>query len=127
MKKPIITAVFLLFGVSFSAAGVQASETRMQEKYGTLPLSFEANRGQTDPQVKFLSRGPHHTLFLTSDEAVMVFTKPELSANGPPPKVKPAKRGKATQAALRMRFVGANPKTRVQGQEELPGKANYFI
>src|SRR2546426_8760694 len=26
-----------------------------------------------------------------------------------------------------MKFVGANPKTRVKGQKELPGKANYFI
>ncbi len=33
--------------------------------YAKLPLSFEANRGQTDPQVRFLSRGPGYTLFLT--------------------------------------------------------------
>src|SRR2546430_982050 len=119
--------VLLLIALAFSASGAQASETRLHEAYGKLPLSFEANRGQTDPQVKFLSRSSHHTLFLTSDEAVMVFMKPELSANGQPPKVKPAKREKATQAALRMRFVGANSMARVQGQEELPGKANYFI
>src|SRR5437667_4095338 len=126
MKKPIITAVFLLFGVSFSAAGVQASETRMQEKYGTLQLSFEATRGQTDPRVKFLSRGPHHMLFLTSDEAVMVFMTPEPSAQGEHAMVKPEKRERATQTALRMQFAGANLQARVQGQEELPGKANYF-
>ena len=57
----------------------------------------------------------------------MVFTKPELSAKNTPAEVKPSKRERATQAVLRIRFVGANPKTRVQGQEELPGKANYFI
>src|SRR2546428_12673521 len=119
--------VLLLIALAFSASGAQASETRLHEAYGKLPLSFEANRGQTDPQVKFRSRGPHHTLFLTSDEAVMVFTKPELSAKNTPAEVKPAKRERATQAVLRIRFVGANPKTRVQGQEELPGKANYFI
>src|SRR2546430_616141 len=119
--------VLLLIALALSASGAQASEARLHEAYGKLPLSFEANRGQTDPQVKFLSRGPHHTLFLTSDEAVMVFTKPELSAKNTPAEVKPAKRERATQAVLRIRFVGANPKTRVQGQEELPGKANYFI
>src|SRR5207249_7549696 len=59
--------------------------------------------------------------------AVMVFTKTELSAKNTPAEVKPSKRERATQAVLRIRFVGANPKTRVQGQEELPGKANYFI
>src|SRR5438445_11218802 len=31
------------------------------------------------------------------------------------------------QTVLRMKFVGANPKTRVKGQKELHGKANYFI
>ncbi|TLY20499.1 MAG: hypothetical protein E6K68_07800, partial [Nitrospirae bacterium] len=126
MKKPIINVVLLLLVGPFSEAGVQASETRMQEKYGTLPLSFEANRGQTDPRVKFLSRGPHHMLFLTSDEAVMVFMTQEPSAQGEPGMVKPEKRERATQTALRMQFAGANLQARVQGQEELPGKANYF-
>ncbi len=37
-----------------------------------LPLVFEVNRGQTDPQVKFLARGDGYTLFLTGDEVVMV-------------------------------------------------------
>ena len=114
MKKPIIIVVLLLFVVLFSAGGVQASETRLQEAYGTLPLSFEANRGQTDPQVKFLSRGPHHLLFLTSDEAVMVFLTPEPSVKGEPAMVRQEKRERATQTALRMRFVGANLQARVQ-------------
>ncbi|MCH8269396.1 MAG: hypothetical protein IH846_18010, partial [Acidobacteria bacterium] len=39
--------------------------------YGKLPLSFEENLGQTDPQVKFLSRGSGYTLFLTPSEAVL--------------------------------------------------------
>jgi len=42
------------------------------EKYGKLPLGFEANQGQTDRQVKYLSRGPGYVLFLTSTEAVVV-------------------------------------------------------
>jgi hypothetical protein len=40
-------------------------------------LSFEANRGQTDSQVKFLSRGRGYTVFLTSTEAVLALKKPE--------------------------------------------------
>ena len=30
-----------------------------------MPLSFEANQGQTDPRVKFLAHGQGYTLFLT--------------------------------------------------------------
>src|ERR1039458_7828607 len=44
---------------------------RIVEAYGKLPLSFEANQGQADAQVKFLSRGNGYSLFLTSNEAVL--------------------------------------------------------
>src|SRR5438445_709668 len=46
-------------------------QARLVEAYGKAPLSFEANQGQADPRVKFLSRGSGYTLFLTSDEAVI--------------------------------------------------------
>jgi len=45
------------------------------ESYGKLPLSFEANQGQTDGRVKFLSRGSGYWLFLTGDEAVLALRK----------------------------------------------------
>src|SRR5215470_16608640 len=54
----------------------RAATARAMEAYGRLPLSFEINRGQTDPQVKFFARGRGYTLFLTSDEAVLTLKKP---------------------------------------------------
>src|SRR5439155_25230244 len=39
---------------------------RLSETYGKLPLRFEANRGQTDPEVRFLARSGRHAVFLTS-------------------------------------------------------------
>src|SRR5260370_17908538 len=53
------------------AAGPSSNSVRLVGSYGTLPLSFEVNQGQTDPQVKFLSRGRGYALFLTGDEAVL--------------------------------------------------------
>ena len=53
----------------------QATQGKILQGYGKFPLSFEANQGQTDPHVKFLSRGPGYTLFLTSDEAVLSLRK----------------------------------------------------
>jgi hypothetical protein len=35
----------------------------VSESFGKLSLSFEANEGQTNPQVKFLSRGSGYNLF----------------------------------------------------------------
>src|ERR1035438_10258896 len=48
-----------------------------------VPLSFEANQGQTDSQVKFLSRGDGYSLFLTSYEAVFTL-RPPVGAKAPP-------------------------------------------
>ena len=47
------------------------AQARILDQYGKLPLSFEANHGQTDERVKFLSRTSAYSLFLTADEAVL--------------------------------------------------------
>ena len=45
-------------------------EPKAKSELLSLPLSFEANQGQTDPAVKFFSRGDGYALFLTPDSAV---------------------------------------------------------
>jgi len=64
-----------------------SSTARVIETYGRLPLSFEPNDGQTNPEVKFLSHGRGYTLFLTRKEAVLALQKPsavspQLSVKG---------------------------------------------
>ncbi|HET6893611.1 MAG TPA: SBBP repeat-containing protein [Pyrinomonadaceae bacterium] len=87
--------------------------------YGTLPLSFEANLGQTDERVRFIARGTGYGLFLTANEAVLALRAPvsgeELS------------RSSEDYDVLRMRLLGANLKPRISGLDERPGKTNYFI
>src|SRR5262245_34693340 len=56
---------------SATAKPVPASKAEVEAAYGKLPLSFEANRGQTDDQVKFLSRGHGYGLYLTATETVL--------------------------------------------------------
>ena len=53
-----------------------ATQARLSEAYGKLPLSFEANQGQADKQVEFLSRGSGYTLFLMPTKAVLVLRTP---------------------------------------------------
>src|SRR5262249_33628375 len=55
----------------------------IRQAYENLPLSFEANSGQTDSRIKFLSRGAGNNLFLTSNEAVIEFSNADVST---PPK-----------------------------------------
>src|ERR1700688_986209 len=47
-----------------------ATRSRIQASYASLPLAFEQNLGQTDPQVKYLARGHGYTLFLRANDAV---------------------------------------------------------
>jgi hypothetical protein len=87
---------------------------RLNASYGKLPARFEANRGQSDERVRFLSRGAGYELFLTSTELVLVLGKP---AAGRP----------AEGEVLRTKFLGADPRPSMEGREELPGRSHYLI
>src|SRR5437667_11764703 len=54
-----------------------ATKVTLQAAYGNLPLSFEANEGQSDAQVQFLAHGRGYSLFLTSTEAVLALPNAE--------------------------------------------------
>src|SRR5947207_7937387 len=55
----------------FSTGVAQMEELPLRAAYSRHPLMFEVNQGQTDSQVKFLSRGNGYTFFLTANEAVL--------------------------------------------------------
>src|SRR5262249_14181008 len=109
---------------------------KVVQEYGKLPLSFEANQGQTDPKVKFLSRGPGYQLFLLPDEAVLTLQQPG--------KLKPARnrkkfgdfRGLLLERSereagpietIRMSLLGAAKDAALTGVDEMPGHSNYFV
>src|SRR5262245_59153519 len=84
----------------------QATRTRVVEAYGKLPLSFEANQGQTDGRVKVLSRGHGYDLFLTSTEAVLTLNKgQEFGARDPESeKAKPARKARNPKLEIPLRM-----------------------
>ena len=101
-----------------------AVKARIAERFGSLPLSFEANEGQVDRAVKFLSRGAGYDLFLTGDEAVLLLRKPRAAEKDPRRSASdlPVREG----SVLRLKMLGANARAEVQGHDALPGKINYF-
>jgi hypothetical protein len=110
----------------------RGTKALVSKAYGNLPLSFEANRGQTESEVKFISRGRGHSLFLTSTEAVLRLSNRGARTAGSELRTSSKTIGayrlsSSTDTVLRMRLVGANPESQVSGLEELPGKLNYFI
>ena len=88
--------------------------SELQPDYGKLALSFEANQGQTDSQVRYLARGPGYNLYLTTREAVLVSRTPVLSTT-------------SKNTAVRMRFVAGHARPRLTGTDELPSKSHYLI
>jgi List-Bact-rpt repeat protein/Big-like domain-containing protein len=107
-------------------AKAASSSRSATSKAVSLPLFFEANKGQTDPSVRFLSRSAGYTLFLTPTETVLAESKTQMGEGGGwgggIPEIK------STAASfVRMQLLGANPSPTMAGLEELPGKVNYLI
>jgi hypothetical protein len=95
-----------------------------------MPLFFEANAGQTDPSVRFLTRSNGYTMFLTPTETVLVEGKnggASGSKFGKGLAVFRADAKNAKRSVLRMELLGANAAPEFQGLQELPGKVNYLI
>ena len=97
----------------------RVTQARFTEGYGKLPLGFEANRGQSDPQVRFLSHGSGYTLFLTDQEAVLALPTgsqdpkvASLGSNVQNPK------SKIQNTFVRMKLVGASLRRRAERGEE---------
>jgi len=87
-------------------------EPKTKSELLSLPLSFEANQGQTDPAVKFFSRGDGYALFLTPDSAVFKLRSVP---------------GTSSPAVVRMKLAGANSRPKISGAQTLPGIVNYFM
>lgn len=104
MKPPIPMAWWLLaLGAVLPASALAASPTAALR-----PLAFEANRGQADPQVRFLARGAGYTVFLTGAEAVVAFAGRE-----------------GERAVVRLRPIGARPAPQLEAEAPLPGVVSY--
>jgi hypothetical protein len=101
--------------------GASAQTISTPTRYGQLPLSFEANQGQADPRVDFVSRGWRSTLFLTPTEALVA---PDGGAADSGTAQEPARN---QSAGLRMKLVGANLQAGAEGLEPLSARSHYFI
>ena len=67
--SPLFALSAIILALPSAFAVPPSNQHQLAEAYGQLPLSFEANQGQTDPRVRFLVHGRGYSLFLTGDEA----------------------------------------------------------
>jgi hypothetical protein len=126
MKRGFVISTWSVIFLSLIGAAQSrpTESTKIVDGYTKLPLAFELNQGQTDPQVKFLSKGQGYSLFLTVDAAILAL-QPSTSSS----MARRAETGnsQAARAVLRMELLNTNPNAELSAQDQLPGASNYFI
>jgi hypothetical protein len=105
----------------------------VKASFAGLPLGFEQNYGQTDPQVKYMAHANGYTLFLTNHDAVFAFHARSSTSERPTGHGPLALQAKSeshaqpnSEAVVRMRLVGGNSNTPLTATDRLPGKSNYI-
>src|ERR1700722_16126912 len=108
------------------------ADAEVMKAYGQLPLSFEANQGQSAADVKYLSRGDGYLLSRRDQEADLTFRQAPAARPIATNRLKlyrthrvPTSPGKFS--TLRMRLDGSNPSAEITGLDRTTTKINYFI
>jgi hypothetical protein len=106
---------------SSSSSDYQAPATRsdlaeIKQSYAKIPLSFVANHGQADKNVKFTSRGNGYSLALAPTTFTMAVANTGKKSNE-----------LAAASLLHATLLGGNASATLTGLERLPATTNYFI
>jgi hypothetical protein len=107
-------SIFLALIVVAAVFPLAAAQQPVQAKLAAgalanIPLTFEANHGQFDAPVRFLSRTPRYTMFLTPTETVL-----RLRDAG------------AQNDVVRWHLGGASSDPLIRGEQPLETRTNYF-
>ena len=92
----------------------RVGQAKIQMDIVELPISFIANAGQADANVRLMVKASKHTIFFTPKEVVFAASEQTKGEN-------------ARSSVVRLRFTGSNGEVKVEGGESLPGVANFFL
>lgn len=87
-----------------------ASREQAAAAYGTLPINFEPNVGQTDESVRFIAHGRGYSMFLTGSEARLAL-----------------RNEKGKHSSLSMKLDGASEDAVARGLGETESRTNYLV
>jgi len=107
-----------LFVIPVGITGAALAETdRIAAAYPNLPLFFEANHGQTDPEVKFIARGAGYSIFLTPSGVTMTLSDHPAS---------PGDSETGRLSVVKMSLIEASRQPVMIGVDPQPGHSHYF-
>ena len=98
-----------------------AQKIQTKTSFIDLPLSFEPNLGQSSNLIRFLSRGPKHSLLLLDNKLILRYSN---STSDPQSRTQ-LTMGKQS-SELQIKFVDANSSPRIVGEKPLKAKSHYF-
>ncbi|MGH9484186.1 MAG: SBBP repeat-containing protein, partial [Terriglobales bacterium] len=99
-----LTGVAVLFSAAAVLAQAPKAQRMVKAQYAQLPMTFEANQGQTNAQAQFLARSRGTIVFLTQHGMIV----------------------KTSQGAVGMTFTGARAAARARGLDAMPSPVHYF-
>jgi hypothetical protein len=153
--KPYFKVALFLFAVvsaSLAQSGPPLSSSAGARppkltSHSDVPLYFEANHGQTDPSVRFLSHGNGYSVFLTAGGMVLalhtanerysqsnsqLLNRSAVFSQGGLSQLRSARplsnlSSAMTTKMIRVELVGSAQNPVIVGEDPLPTKVNYFI
>ncbi|MCF6236213.1 MAG: SBBP repeat-containing protein [Gammaproteobacteria bacterium] len=99
-----LIAVTAVLSKNISVQSIQKNESVFHNQ----PLVFEKNMGQFDSGIDFVSRNDHLNLYLAANYAKISFSRSNTANN------------------IKIKFLGANNLSKVQGINQKSGKIHYF-
>ncbi|HEX4321831.1 MAG TPA: chitobiase/beta-hexosaminidase C-terminal domain-containing protein, partial [Acidobacteriaceae bacterium] len=127
LRFPVFLSLpFVVATISFAQTPAPPRSTAPSSSYGSLPLLFEANQGQTDPSVQFLSHGQGYTLFLRQGEAVLALHSAAPKNNPGTNSISRTGTPSPETSVVQMQLVGSNPRSEVVQEDPQITRTNYF-
>jgi Beta-propeller repeat len=140
MRKQTLGWVFGAALLISTASVAQQTTTTQSSRLGSsphgqvsaafdkLPLTFEANQGQTGAQAKFVAHGKGYSAFLTAGGMILSLRPSKILQAQPMANAAPtASPNQPLKTTLQFNLLGAAQNPMVIGEDQRPGRANYFF
>src|ERR1700730_11456071 len=96
--------------------------------FDKLPLTFEANHGQTGVQAKFVAHGKGYSAFLTAGGMILSLRPSKAVLAQQMAQAAPtASPYQPLKTTLQFNLLGATQNPTVIGEDQRPGRVNYFF
>jgi len=115
MKAIVLAGALAAIAVRLTASPNSTAHAPVGAKLDNQPIRFEANIGQAESNIHYLSHGRNADLFLTPSEVLLALHQPGPGGQG------------FSSRLLQLKLCGANASAQIQGLDPQAGKANYFL